>query len=398
MDRRGLVSRTATNSATTARALAFDLVREIFDATGTVSFDSQPRGAVVEIDGEPIGTTPVSQRLPVGNHSYRVRIADHRDAEGSIEIASASSSLVQHDLGLLPGKLSIDGAPEGAILLVNGAEWGTANALAELEPGNYTIEVRANGYLSFHDNVRVLPGQTIQRAVLLNPAPTLLKRIPPEAITISRYGARLAYDVGFHSTTFRNARGEIDAQELEFRGFTQDGVLPTGQLSRFVSPHGVRAEAYYTGENFGLTLLSLSYLQSSTELAAELEVRQSREIVPVTVTDVRRLQLRPFQLSYRMFFDNFVPVLEGGIGIGFQWIDVSGELLAKPTTLSQTEAFWTLGLGLQYFFTPNLAAMVRYNAQSYFNPGLGVEHMLNLGIGMVFGNVFGFEAEPPGKL
>lgn len=355
MDRRGLISRTGTVQANTARTLAFDLVRTIFDATGTLAFDSTPRGAIVEIDGKTIGVTPISQNLPVGTYTYRLVLNDYEPIDGTTEVASERASTIQHDLNRIPDP---NGPPESL----------TSDADA-----------------AFH------AAQTTSTG--------LFQPIAREAILPNHYGARLSYDLTFQSTTFRNARGEYGADEYEFRGFTERGAMPdSGPLRRLVMPHGPRLELYYTGESFGLTLLSLSYLQSSPDHEAELELRNDRQPILTTVHKLQRLQFRPFQLTYRMFFGNFVPTAEAGIGINFQWIKLRGNQLSEPITLSQTESFWTAGLGLQYFITPQISAQFRYNLQSYFNDGLGTEHMLNLGVGMLFGNIFGFDAEPPGKL
>ncbi len=352
VDRRGIVSRKGSAQANSPRALAFDLVRTIFDATGTLAFQSTPKGAIVEIDGKAIGVTPISQNLPVGSYQVRLVLSEFEPFETTVEVSSARTSVIQNDLTPLPGPENDQASP----------------ALDALHPASTT-------------------------------SPGFFNTVSPDAIILNNYGARLSYDFTFQSTTFRNARGEFQADEFEFRGFTEQASLPdNSMIDRLVSPHGPRLELFYAGENVGLTLLSLSYLQSSPDLEAMLERRSDRQEIQATVTKLQRFQLRPFQLSYRMFFGNLVPVAEAGIGINFQWIRLRDHQLPQPITLSQTEAFWTAGLGIQYFFNSQISAQFRYNLQSYFNEGLGAEHMLNFGVGMLFNNVFGFEAEPPGKL
>lgn len=352
VDRRGIVSRTGTAQANSPRALAFDLVRTIFDATGTLTFQSTPRGAVVEIDGKAIGVTPISQNLPVGSYQVRLVLNDFEPFETTAEVSSAQTSIIQDNLRPLYNTSEATDSPE--------------------------LDV-------FHSAPK--------------PASGFFNSVSHDAIVLNNYGARLSYDFTFQSTTFRNARGEFQADEFEFRGFTEQGNLPDDRMiTRLVTPNGPRLELFYAGEYVGLTLLSMSYLQSNPDLEATLERRIDRQEILATVTKLQRFQLRPFQLSYRMFFGNLVPVAEAGIGISFQWIKLRDQQLPQPITLSQTEAFWTAGLGIQYFFNSQISAQLRYNLQSYFNDGLGAEHMINVGVGMLFSNVFGFEAEPPGKL
>jgi hypothetical protein len=119
------------------------------------------------------------------------------------------------------------------------------------------------------------------------------------------------------------------------------------------------------------------------------------------VTQVHRLHLRPLQLKGRLIFNNFVPTAEIGTGIAFQWVEAEFEDPNNNTrnlTLTQTEAYWTMGAGLEYYFSPNWFAMFRYSFQDYFNAGRGVEHMLSFGFGGAFANVFGIEPEPPEEL
>ncbi|MFU8804763.1 MAG: PEGA domain-containing protein [Bradymonadaceae bacterium] len=399
LDRRGELTRHGERSGESGREVAFDLVREIFDATGNVAFDISPSGAEVEIDGQIVGAAPLEQRLSVGTYDYRVRLADHRTMEGRVEIGSASSVLIRHDLSLLPGTVHIEGAPPGATLYINEVSRGPADEAIELEPGHYTVEVRAEGYETFRDTIRVTPGDELHTNATLLAEPGFLGTVSREAVQAHRFGLRLGYESSLHVTTFRNARQvREDGREYEFRGFSQDGVAPDDEvLRRFVSPHGLRLEAYFSGEYFGLTLLSLSWLSTSLSLPAEVEIRRTGERVPMEAVGLSRLQLRPFQLTFRYFYENFVPLIDAGTGIGLQWLDVQdGE--EDSMRLRQTEAFWSLGAGLQYFVTPRYSVMLRYGMQGYFNQGLGLEHTLGLSVGMGFQNVFGFEAEPPGRL
>jgi hypothetical protein len=400
MDRRGVVTRQGAVRGTVMREVAFELAREIFDATGHVSFETQPPGATVFIGGELIGQTPTYRRLPVGRYDYRIEREDHRFVEGEVELGSASSLLVRHDLRLLPGTLQLKGAPREAMLYVNDELVGPAAQPVELEPGHYTIEVRADGFESFRQTVRIGAGAQSLVAVGMDVTSGFLGAVSRQAVAAHRFGLRLGYETSLHTTTFRNARQESDGRELEFRGFSQDGIVPDDVvLRRLVTPHGLRAAAHVTGEYFGLELLSVSWLNTSGRHPAQVEVRQTSERIDVDVVGLSRLQLRPFQLTFRHFYENLAPHVDAGTGISFQRLRVEQVgAQAEPITLRQTEAFWSVGLGAQYFFSPRLSVMARYGLQGYFNAGLGLEHVLGVSFGVGFQNVFGFEAEPPGRL
>jgi hypothetical protein len=400
VDRRGEVSREADVEATSARELAFALAGEIFDATATVSMHSEPSGAEVEIDGEAVGTTPLNYRLPIGTHRYTMRLADHRPVEGSFELESAGAEEVRAEFKEMPGVLVIDGAPEGASVFVDGEDRGLASERIELDPGEYAIEVRKDGFTSYRDEVALSAGQSVTKRASLEQSHPLLKDIEPNEIAINSYIGRLTYDHSLHNTTFRDARGEAGGTDFEFLGFSDDDQpsLLSEELRRFTDPNGARFDFTYSWENFGLVLLSASYASSTLDQKALLSSSDAANPVAVTVTDMSRLQLRPLQLRYRHFYQNFAPFVELGTGINIQWVEVEGELLEEPVTLSNSEAFWTLGLGGSYYFTPNVFGMLRYSAQFYFDDGLGTENVLSVGAGIALPNLFGFEPEPPEKL
>ncbi len=399
VDRRGAVSHKGKVAAKTARDLAFALAGDIFNATATVSVHSQPAGAEVAIDGEAVGTTPLSYRLPVGTHRYTMRLADFKPVQGSFELHSTGEETVRRTLTELPAVLVFEDAPKGARVFVDGKDRGPASRRLELTPGTYKIEVRADGYDRLRTKLALSAGQVVHQSARLEKSHPLLKDIATNAIAVNSYIGRLSFEQSFHSTTFRDARGELDGTKFEFSGFS-DKKTPLGNedLRRFTDPNGFRLDFTYSWKNFGLVLLSTSYASSSLNLKATVDSSNADAPVAVTVTDMKRLQLRPLEIRYRYFYKNLAPFVELGTGINFQWISVKGDLLDKPVTLSNSQAFWTLGLGGSYYFTPNVFGMVRYGAQFYFDSGLGTEHVLSIGAGVALPNLFGFEPEPPEKL
>jgi hypothetical protein len=400
VDRRGEVARRHEASADSPTELAYTLAGEIFDATGTVSMRTEPAGAAVEIGGKEVGTTPLNYRLPLGEHAYVLRLEDHRPIEGRVKLAGAGATIVQHEFEQLPGVLVIDSAPADARVFVNDEERGPAGEPLELEPGSYTIEVRAEGFDSFRDTVTLAAGQQVRREASLEESHPLLKDIETHSIAVNRYIGRLSYDHSLHKTTYRGARGEVEGTRLEFAGF-RDADQPSLALAderRLAAPNGLRFDFTYSWTNLGLVLMSTSFV--STDLDQQVLVRSSgsESLVPATISGISRLQIRPLQVRYRYFYKNFAPFAELGTGINIQWLDVDGELLERPVTLSNSEAFWSLGIGGAYYFTPNIFGMLRYGAQFYIDEGLGTESVLSLGVGVALPNLFGFEPEPPERL
>ncbi len=400
VDRSGEVSRTAALKASSLRELAFGLAGDIFDATGTVTVQSRPAGAEVTIDGQKVGTTPLTYRLPTGEHAYALSLPEYKETSGQFNLGSDEPVVIERELGRLKGLFMVEGAPAGAEVYLNGKGYGRAGESLEVEPGTYTMEVRAQGYEPYREELEITPGSITKRDVDMSKQRAFLDEVEPDAIALNSYIARLSYDHSVHSTTFRGARGDEGGVDYEFAGFTNDeGQLPTdATLRRSMDPNGLRMDFAYSWRNFGIVLLSTSYVTRDLDLDARVEASDADRTVAVTVDSVKRLQLRPIQVRYRHFYDNFAPFLELGTGINLQWVRTTGENLAAPVTLYNSEAFWTFGIGAEYFITPNVFGLARYSGQFYFDGGLGTEHVFSFGAGVALPNLFGFEPEPPEQL
>jgi hypothetical protein len=399
VDHRGDIVQQAEVDASAPRELAFTLAGELFDATGTVTIESTPSGAAVRIDDRIVGTTPLETRLPVGKHTYTLQHPDHSNRGGTFELASGASETVAQTLEKRPGTILIRNAPEGASVHVDDEKIGPVGERLEVEPGSYQLEVRADGYEAYRGSVEITSGELYQRSIPLERSNPLLNDVNPDAIAVNNYIARLTFDQSIHGTTFRDARGSAGDTAYEFQGFTNDaGALPPGEpVRRTLAPNGLRLDLSYFTRHLGVIFLSLSYTGANIDRQAVVETA-SNETFLARATGLHRLQLRPLQVSYRHFFGNFVPSVELGTGIAFQWIDIGETADTPQMTLNQTEAFWNLGVTGQYFFDANWFGLVRYSAQDYFNRGKGLEHIISIGVGAAYPNLFGFEPEPPEQL
>jgi hypothetical protein len=281
---------------------------------------------------------------------------------------------------------------------VNGKLAGTAGEPIELEPGNYTLEVRAEGFEPMRDAVTVEPGLSVRRSAPLEEDNPFLRDVSSDAIIFNNYILRFGFELGLQRSTFQDARSNDDTP-VEFAGLAdENGALPRDAVIReTIGTAGLRVDAAYGLKKFGLVLVSLSYLSRKTDLNGFVDAPGVGE-VPVTITAIRRLQVRPFQVFYRHFIKNFVPFVEGGIGINFAWLTAEGADFAGPERLRRVDALWTLAMGGQYYFNENLFGMARYSIQDYFEPNLGTDHQVSLGVGAAFSNLFGFDTEPPETL
>ena len=404
IDRRGAPDSDRVVRGTSARDLAIALVREIYNATGLVAFSTSPVGAKVIIDGAVVGNTPMEYRLPIGRHRYSLQLEKYQHAEGVIEVTSKEKSSLQVGLTLRPGILVLEDIPPGALVYIDGKpEPINASQPIELPPGDYRYEVKADGYTTIKDNVRIEPGLSVKRPVTMVRLNPLLREISPDVIVYNRYMFRVNFAQTFQRTSFRGARSErTDNGELIVRQFTPEPGETTTDPRRFFATRGLRLDFEYYWRYFGLGLLSLSYLRDGNReyqtVVEDLSTGVERD---VTAIQLDRLQIRPFQITGRYLYRNIVPSATLGLGLNFQWLALQEVGATNPDeafSLRQTEAFWALEMGVQYFVTPNWFASFRYNFHDHFNLGVGTEHALTFGVGGAFPNIFGFEPEPPDQL
>lgn len=407
IDRRGSASGSdQVVNSTSPRDLAFTLVREIYNATGTVNFVTTPPGATIRVDGSAIGITPMEYRLPIGRHQFSVKLERYKSLESSMEVTSKEITRVEVGLELQPAILIIDNPPPGALLYVEGGPQGVnAEQPVELPPGEYSYEVRAEGFRPRKEVVQLEPGMALHRDAAMESSKLFTGELSEDAILNNRYVMRLFTDISFQNTSFRGARAAQSGElgDLAFERFAPEMGETDLDPRRFFSPRGLRLDFSYMWKNFGLGLLSIAYLTDANEehrYAAIVEDLETGMEKRADVVRVSRFQVRPFQIQYRRLIDNIAPFAELGLGINFQWVTLvdEGQDDALAYSLRQSEAFWNLELGAQYFFTSNWFVVGRYSFHDHFNLGVGSAHTLSFGVGGAFSNLFGFEPEPPSKL
>jgi hypothetical protein len=127
------------------------------DALGTLSVQTNPSGATVEIGGQQHGVTPLSLSLPPGRHTMKltsegnvrtmpVTITAGKEVSQFIELPRASSAF---------GELQVRTEPAGARVTVDGHAYGTTPVTVEgLSPGTHTV-VLENELRSITQEVKV---------------------------------------------------------------------------------------------------------------------------------------------------------------------------------------------------------------------------------------------------
>jgi hypothetical protein len=137
--------------------------------TGTVSFDSAPRGAQVYLDGNYVGTTPTGRMsVDAGSHTARFTLPGYQEGRVSFELSSGEDRQVSTGLQRASGTLIIQANVGGAMVFIDGRQIGTIPSgsgrlsVPDLEPGQHELTLVAPGFRSYVSGFTIISGRTAQ--------------------------------------------------------------------------------------------------------------------------------------------------------------------------------------------------------------------------------------------
>jgi hypothetical protein len=210
-------------------------------ATATIT--SNPPGAVVGVDGQAVGITPLSLSLPVGAHLFDLRIGD---STRSLALAVEAGKIVSHHVDFAAPSapaLEISSDPPGAFVSVDDVRKGiTPLSVAELSPGPHRVSI-SSGSTTLSRTVEVKAGATASVVVSLAPvsAPTGWVSIEtPFEVQVSE-GSRALGTGSAWRLRLPVGRHELDVanRALDFQARTTVDVVPDRVVPLKVSlPHG----------------------------------------------------------------------------------------------------------------------------------------------------------------
>jgi hypothetical protein len=108
---------------------------------------SEPAGAEVTIDADPKNRceTPCSLQLPLGRHTYSMRLAGYRNEIKLIDL-KAGGEAVSARLEKRVGLVRVTSTPPGATVAVNGErQQGVTPLTLRLLPGTYRVSIEREG-------------------------------------------------------------------------------------------------------------------------------------------------------------------------------------------------------------------------------------------------------------
>lgn len=136
---------------------------------GTLSLESNPESAEIEIDGKTYGNTPFKDFFEQGQHKIRLTKNGYKPYEKIVTVKRDETTDVNVALEMLPGSLSIESEPSGAALFINGIDYGVTPYKRDvIDAGDYTIRLSKDGYDTLEQTVTVHPGEPMDRTFTLD--------------------------------------------------------------------------------------------------------------------------------------------------------------------------------------------------------------------------------------
>ena len=239
---------------------------------GTLTVDSRPEGAQVNVDSIPRGVTPLKLTLPVGDHTLELQ---NGSATRSIPLAIQAGVVVSQYVDLAPaatpaavGRLEITSDPPGARVTVDGIARGvTPVTLSNVVPGNHAVSIFGED-ATVTRSVTVSVGSTASVMASLTPAGAsagwVAFKVPFEmqlsegGKLVGTTGAdRLMLPAGRHDLVLSNPAFEFEAtlsvQVAAGKTATPTVTMPTGSLSINATPW---ADVLLDGQPIGTTPLA----------------------------------------------------------------------------------------------------------------------------------------------
>ena len=133
-----------------------DFYPQLQPRLGRLSVKVNTPGAIVSVDGEEIGVTPLLEtyELMIGNHTVKVTCANHRTEERTVAITENQTTNLSVSLVDI-ARYTFSSIPVAAGLYINDKYIGTTPCHHELASGDYRIKLTHRRYRTIDENMHL---------------------------------------------------------------------------------------------------------------------------------------------------------------------------------------------------------------------------------------------------
>ncbi len=127
---------------------------------GSIALDSEPSGAVVWLDGEEVGATPLSvSNVAAGAHRVVLSAPDYADWSSEIRVPPGGVVDQVAALDPLPARLVVSTQIDQAAVSIDGKLRGVVGGDVVVEPGTHVVRVEATGHRPWQRLVQLAPNE-----------------------------------------------------------------------------------------------------------------------------------------------------------------------------------------------------------------------------------------------
>lgn len=211
---------------------------DLDENVGTVSFNSRPQGAQLSIAGRVVGVTPYKGELNEGKYLIRLERNGYVPLEQTVTLSRGQRLVREFVLSARPGGVKVESDPAGAEVFVNETKRGiTPCTLGDLSPAVYTVRVVKAGYEPMEKTVEIVSGFQDELAFkLLKSTGVLELTVRPAGVTVSVDGRIVGHtesdgvsatgtvpivvrelSPGFHEVTVSHPRSNPESRTITVR-------------------------------------------------------------------------------------------------------------------------------------------------------------------------------------
>jgi formylglycine-generating enzyme required for sulfatase activity len=201
-------------------------------AEGSLSLTSEPTPAMVAVDGDTRGQTPLTLELKPGRaHQLRLSRAGYEPSSVEVSLGAGELRALHVDLVAQEGELRIEASPQDAELLVDGEPRGVANQVLRLSAEPHQIEIRREGYRPHVQSVTGRPGHPQSVRVSLEALAAAEPAVPTRVSNAQGLELRLVQPGRFQMGASRREPGRRANEALRDVELTRPFYISTTEVS-----------------------------------------------------------------------------------------------------------------------------------------------------------------------
>lgn len=213
---------------------------KLAEADAVLLLGSTPTGALVTVDGQFAGMTPVTANVtPNQTHKVRFSTAGHSPVDREVHLTPMETNKLEVSLSPILATVRFVVEPEGTELVVDEKSIGTTPSTMDLTTEEHQLEIRKEGFVSHRAIVRPKVGIPQEVKVVLQPVPPVTRAKEAKGDTAKEKGGaferpslvRIAPVGTFQMGSSRREQGRRSNETLRKVKLTRPYLIGTHEVT-----------------------------------------------------------------------------------------------------------------------------------------------------------------------